>query len=40
MRARLRILVRQTLSKYKYPPDKTLGTVELIVKQAEVISNH
>ncbi|EIY5107011.1 hypothetical protein MLE47_004862 [Klebsiella quasipneumoniae] len=32
--------MRQTLSKYKYPPDKTSGTVELIVKQAEVISNH
>ncbi|MBO9300997.1 DUF3387 domain-containing protein [Escherichia coli] len=33
-------LVRQTLRKYKYPPDKTAGAVELILKQAEVISNH
>jgi len=40
VRARLRIMVRQTLRKYKYPPDKTPGTVELILKQAEVISNH
>ncbi|MGP2756859.1 type I restriction endonuclease subunit R [Serratia marcescens] len=39
VRARLRILVRQTLRKYKYPPDKTAGTVELILKQAEVVSN-
>lgn len=40
VRARLRILVRQTLRRYKYPPDKTAGAVELILKQAEVISNH
>ncbi|EBW3215043.1 DUF3387 domain-containing protein, partial [Salmonella enterica subsp. enterica serovar Remiremont] len=40
VRARLRVLVRQTLRKYKYPPDKTPGAVELILKQAEVISNH
>lgn len=39
VRARLRILVRQTLRKYKYPPDKMAGAVELILKQAEVVSN-
>lgn len=39
VRARLRILVRQTLRKYKYPPDKTPHAVELILKQAEVVSN-
>ncbi|MEG1113284.1 MAG: type I restriction endonuclease subunit R, partial [Hafnia sp.] len=39
VRARLRILVRQTLRRYKYPPDKTAGAVELILKQAEVVSN-
>ncbi|MDX4945939.1 type I restriction endonuclease subunit R [Providencia manganoxydans] len=39
VRARLRILVRQTLRKYKYPPDKTAEAVELILKQAEVVSN-
>ncbi|GMB66955.1 hypothetical protein PBNK5_04700 [Pectobacterium brasiliense] len=37
VRARLRVLVRQTLRKYKYPPDKTPYAVELILKQAEVI---
>ena len=40
VRARLRILVRQTLRKYKYPPDKTPYAVEMILKQAEVVSNH
>ncbi|WP_371221593.1 type I restriction endonuclease subunit R [Pantoea dispersa] len=39
VRARLRILVRQTLRKYKYPPDKTADAVELILKQAELASN-
>lgn len=39
VRARLRVLVRQTLRKYKYPPDKTPYAVELILKQAEVVSN-
>lgn len=39
VRARVRVLVRQTLRKYKYPPDKTPYTVELILKQAEVVSN-
>ncbi|GGD23762.1 hypothetical protein GCM10011513_21580 [Franconibacter daqui] len=39
VRARLRILVRQTLRKYKYPPDKTPYAVELILKQAEMVSN-
>ncbi len=39
VRARLRILVRQTLRKYKYPPDKTPHAVELILKQAEMVSN-
>ncbi|BFI65202.1 DEAD/DEAH box helicase [Yersinia pseudotuberculosis] len=39
VRARLRILVRKTLLKYKYPPDKALDAVELILKQAEVVSN-
>lgn len=39
VRARLRILVRQTLRKYKYPPDKTPHAIELILRQAEVVSN-
>lgn len=40
VRAKIAYLVRQTLRRYKYPPDKTHGAVELILKQAEVISNH
>ena len=40
VRAQLRILVRRTLQKYKYPPDKALEAVELILQQAEVLSNH
>lgn len=40
VRAKLRILVRQTLRKYKYPPDKTPHAIELILKQAEVMSNY
>ena len=39
VRAQLRILVRRTLQKYKYPPDKALEAIELILKQAEVLSN-
>ncbi|WP_430110845.1 type I restriction endonuclease subunit R [Paenibacillus sp. B1-33] len=39
VRAKLKILVRRTLQKYKYPPDKTPGAIELIMKQAEVLSN-
>jgi type I restriction enzyme R subunit len=39
IRARLRNLVRITLKKYKYPPDKTEAAVELVLKQAETLSN-
>ncbi|MBB5020822.1 type I restriction endonuclease subunit R [Desulfurispira natronophila] len=39
VRARLRILVRRTLQKYKYPPDKAPEAIELILQQAEVLSN-
>lgn len=39
VRARLRILVRRILQKYKYPPDKAPEAIELILKQAEVLSN-
>ncbi len=40
VRAQLRILVRRTLQKYKYPPDQALDAVELVLKQAEVLSNN
>ena len=39
VRAKLRILVRRTLQRYKYPPDDAPEAVELILKQAEVLSN-
>ena len=36
---KLRILVRRTLQRYKYPPDMAEGAIELVLKQAEVLSN-
>ncbi|ABA58274.1 Type I site-specific deoxyribonuclease HsdR [Nitrosococcus oceani ATCC 19707] len=39
IRAKLRILVRRTLQRYKYPPDKAPEAVELILQQAEVLSD-
>ena len=38
VRAKLRLMVRALLRKYKYPPDQQPGAVELILNQAEVIS--
>ena len=37
VRAKLRNLVRRSLRKWKYPPDKQESAVELILKQAEVL---
>ena len=39
VRAKLRILVRRTLQRYKYPPDKAPEAIELVLKQAEALSN-
>lgn len=39
VRAKLRILVRLTLQKYKYPPDMAPDAIELVLKQAEALSN-
>jgi len=39
VRAKLRILVRRTLQRYKYPPDKAAAAIELVMQQAEVLSN-
>ena len=39
VRAKLKILVRRTLQRWKYPPDKAAEAVELILKQAETLSN-
>ncbi len=38
VRAQLRIMVRRTLQKYKYPPDQAAEAVELVLKQAEALS--
>ena len=38
VRARLRILIRQLLRKYKYPPDQQIDAIELVLQQAQVIS--
>lgn len=40
VRARLRLLIRTLLRKYKYPPDKQVEAVEIVLRQAEVISEH
>ncbi len=39
VRAKLKILVRRTLQKWKYPPDRAAEAIELIMKQAEALSN-
>ncbi|MFC3903752.1 type I restriction enzyme, R subunit [Acinetobacter marinus] len=39
VRAQLKILVRRTLQRWKYPPDKAAEAIELIMKQAEMLSN-
>lgn len=39
VRAKLRILVRRTLQRWKYPPDQQADAVELVLKQAEMLSD-
>lgn len=39
VRAKLRILVRRTLKKWKYPPVGEDAAIELVLKQAESLSN-
>jgi type I restriction enzyme R subunit len=39
VRARLRILVRRTLQRYKYPPDKQKAAMKLVMKQAEALAD-
>ena len=36
VRARLRIIIRNLLKRYKYPPDEQKGAVEIVLRQAEV----
>lgn len=39
VRARLRILVRRTLQRYKYPPDKQQEAMNLVMEQAETLAD-
>jgi len=39
VRAKLRILIRRALKRWKYPPDEAAEAVELVLKQAEALSN-
>ncbi|WP_321419443.1 type I restriction endonuclease subunit R [uncultured Desulfobacter sp.] len=39
VRAKLRILIRRALKRWKYPPDGAIEAVELVLKQAEALSN-
>lgn len=39
VRAAMRIKVRHILSHYKYPPDKAAAAIEMVLKQAEVLSD-
>lgn len=38
VRARLRLLVKRILRKYKYPPDQTEAAIDLVLLQAETLS--
>jgi type I restriction enzyme R subunit len=38
VRAKLRILIRTLLRKYRYPPDQQNDAVDMVLRQAEVIS--
>ena len=38
VRAKLRILIRNLLRRYRYPPDQQKDAVEMVLRQAEVIS--
>ncbi|WP_300452347.1 type I restriction endonuclease subunit R [Accumulibacter sp.] len=37
IRARLRLMVRRILRKYRYPPDRQEAAIELVLQQAEVL---
>ena len=39
VRAKLRNMVRILLRRYKYPPDKQAEAIDLVMQQAEVLSN-
>lgn len=39
-RAAIRSMVKRLLRKYKYPPDKAQGAIDIVIKQAELMSNN
>ncbi len=39
VRAKLRLRVKRILRKYKYPPDKTEAAIDLVLQQAETLSD-
>ncbi|WP_159990967.1 type I restriction endonuclease subunit R [Pelistega ratti] len=39
VRARMRTLIRRTLQKYKYPPDKEQEAIDFVLKQAEEVAS-
>ncbi|HAT72852.1 MAG TPA: DEAD/DEAH box helicase [Elusimicrobia bacterium] len=39
-RAKLMVIVRRTLNKYGYPPDKQQKAVDTVIKQAEVLADY
>ncbi len=40
VRAKLRILVKRTLKRYNYPPDKQEKATEMVLKQAELFTEN
>ncbi len=38
VRARLRLMVKRILRKYKYPPDQEKRAIEIVLEQAETLS--
>lgn len=38
VRAKLRVMVRTLLKRYKYPPDKQEEATEMVLRQAEMLS--
>ena len=39
-RARLMVIVRRTLTKYGYPPDKQQKAIDTVLKQAELFADY
>ena len=39
-RAQMRKMVKRLLKKYKYPPEKAKGAVDIVIKQAELMSGN